>query len=87
MMATSVSSFRVDCSTLLCFAYYRSSLPGHRHLLYDDVPLPIIEINYTSQSHHHQQTLSDREALDAIAVMKDCHEKRPGQPWFVQVRT
>jgi arylsulfatase A-like enzyme len=53
---------------------------GHRHLLRDDVPVPIYE-NPPGQ----QQVLSDREADDAITVMKECKEKRPGQPWMIQV--
>ena len=34
-----------------------------------------------------ENVLSDREASDAIAVMREGKEKRPGQPWFAQVRT
>jgi hypothetical protein len=53
---------------------------GYRHLLRDDIPVPIYE-----DPPGVQQVLSDREAEDAIAIMKDCKEKRPGQPWMIQV--
>ena len=43
---------------------------------------------YVSSSHPGvENVLSDREASDAIAVMKNSKEMRPGQPWFAQVRT
>ena len=56
---------------------------GHRHLLRDDVPVPISAMeNLPAGS---QYTLSDREAEDAIEVMKTNKKDRPGQPWFIQV--
>ena len=30
--------------------------------------------------------MSDREASDAIEVMRENERKRPGQPWMIQVR-
>ena len=53
---------------------------GHRHLLKDDVPLPIEE-----RPNGEENVLSDREAADAIKAIRESHTSRPGQPWFVQV--
>lgn len=33
-----------------------------------------------------QTVLSDREAEDAITVMRESKAARPGQPWFIQVQ-
>jgi hypothetical protein len=33
-----------------------------------------------------ENVLSDREASDAIEVMRESEKKRPGQPWMIQVR-
>lgn len=55
---------------------------GHRHLIKDDVPVPMPPKG--TQQHY---VLSDREAEDAIKIMKDAktNEKRVGQPWYIQV--
>eukprot|EP01038_Epipyxis_sp_PR26KG_P008225 gene8225-11131_t len=52
---------------------------GHRHLLKDDVPIPIIE------NPHEQNVLSDREVSDVIHFIKESQTNRPNQPWFAQV--
>jgi hypothetical protein len=52
---------------------------GHRHLLRDDIPVPIIE------NPNEENVLSDREATDAVQIMNESQTKRPGQPWFIQV--
>jgi arylsulfatase A-like enzyme len=53
---------------------------GYRHLLKDDVPMPIVE-----NKQEKEQVLSDREADDAILYMKEQQKLRPNQPWFMQV--
>jgi hypothetical protein len=52
---------------------------GHRHLLQDDVPVPIIESSNPAENY-----LSDREAGDAISYMKKWKQSNPDQPWFMQ---
>jgi arylsulfatase A-like enzyme len=49
---------------------------GYRFLLKDDVPMPISK---------NPQILSDREASDAIAMIKAINEAKPDQPWYIQV--
>lgn len=53
---------------------------GHRHLIKDDVPVPIIETPGVKQ-----HVLSDREAGDAIEYMKEMKKSHPDQPWYMQV--
>ena len=52
---------------------------GHRHLIKDDVPVPIIEKPGV------ENVLSDREASDAIDFIKSAHFNHSSQPWYVQV--
>lgn len=53
---------------------------GHRHLLKDDVPMPMVD-----KPNGAENILSDREAEDAIAMITDITTKRPNQPWFLNV--
>lgn len=53
---------------------------GHRHLLRDDIPVPII-----NAPDGQPNILSDREVRDAITVIQESQRNRPDQPWFVQV--
>jgi hypothetical protein len=39
----------------------------------------------SDQSPLGEQVLSDREAWDAIQFMREHAERRPNQPWFMQV--
>lgn len=53
---------------------------GHRHLIKDDAPVPVIEPEGVKEF-----ILSDREAGDAIHYMRQWKETNPNQPWFMQV--
>lgn len=53
---------------------------GHRHLLQDDVPMPKVE-----KANGEMTILSDREAEDAIRMMKQAEANYKGQPWYIQV--
>lgn len=55
------------------FAYCVTA--GHRYLIKDDVPVPVIE------KKGEENVLSDREAGDAIDFMRDAVKNRPDQPW------
>ncbi len=48
---------------------------GYRYLLNDDVPMPISET---------PEVLSDREALDAVKMIKAITAADPDQPWYIQ---
>lgn len=65
-------TFLLSCSCL--------HTKGHRHLIKDDVPVPIIEPPEVKEFY-----LSDREAGDAIEYIKRWKETNPDQPWFIQV--
>ena len=56
---------------------------GHRHLLRDDIPVPF-DVNDKKP-----RVLSDREASDAIQVMRNIHLQNLSvenpQPWFIHV--
>jgi arylsulfatase A len=53
---------------------------GHRHLLKDDIPMPMID-NPPDQ----QNVLSDHEAGNAIRYIKYHQKYFPEQPWYIQV--
>ena len=57
---------------------------GHRHLLHDDVPRPILP-----EKPGELHVLSDHEAGEAITIMRKIYERNKSskihQPWFIQV--
>ena len=72
------------CSVYVCTIKYVCMyvcmyVPGHRHLIKDDIPMPIVE------REGEENVLSDREVSDAVMFMKNAKQKYPNQPWYIQV--
>lgn len=65
---------------------------GYKHLLYDDVPMPHVQkpllgakAGDSPDQFSKFSVLSDREADDAIDMMRDVTTSQPGQPFYIQV--
>jgi hypothetical protein len=54
---------------------------GYRHLIRDDIPVPIIE----KPNRYHENVLSDREVDDAIDYIRDRYQHHRSQPWYLQL--
>lgn len=63
---------------------------GHRHLLKDDIPMPILDrdpitLGEIKSNKVNQHTLSDHEAGDAIHFIKNHLKTNPSQPFYVNI--